>query len=130
MVLHRLASLTGEGKWLDAANRQMRFLSNAVWRHPGSSCLGVLAIMDALYPHRGLVCVTNEELAEDLRCYLKEYTAYDLQILVKTAQNAAVLAECAHFTGDYLVPEQGTMYYLCEGGMCKAPVTDMNLLKL
>ncbi len=38
--------LTGEGKWQDAANRQMRFLANAVREHPGSGCLGMLAMMD------------------------------------------------------------------------------------
>ena len=130
MVLQRLASLTGEGKWQDAAIRQMRFLANAVWEYPGSSCLGMLAMMDALYPHRELVCVTSEGLPEELHCYLEEHPADDLQVVVKTAENAAALEACAPFTGDYPIPEQGTMYYLCEDGMCKAPVAEFDLLKL
>ena len=130
MVLQRLAFLTGEGKWLDAANRQMRFLSNDVWDHPGSSCLGMLAMMDALYPHRELVCACGSGVPRELQEYLREHPADDLQVLVKTPENAAVLAECAPFTKDYPLPEQGTMYYLCEDGMCKAPVADMNMLKI
>ena len=90
----------------------------------------MLALMDAQYPHRELVCVTSEGLPVALRCYLKEHTADDLQVMGKTAVNAAALAACAPFTKDYPIPEQGTMYYLCEDGMRKAPVADMILLKL
>ena len=129
MVLQRLALLTGEGKWQDAAQRQMKFLSNAVWNYPGSSCLGVLAMMDALYPHRELVCCTTGGIPEELAAYLKEHPADNLQILMKTAANGDKLARCA-FTADYAVPAQGTMYYLCENGACKAPVSDFSQLRL
>ena len=39
-------------------------------------------------------------------------------------------SECVPFIKDYPVPEQGTMYYLCENGACKAPGTDFSQLKL
>lgn len=130
MVLQRLAALTGEGEWRQAAQRQMQFLANAVSDYPGSSCFGVLAMMDALYPHRELVCAASNGLPAELKAYLREHSADDLQILVKTADNAAVLARCAPFTADYPIPEQGTMYYLCENGTCKAPVTDFGQLNL
>ncbi len=130
MVLQRLALLTGEGKWQDAAGRQMMFLANAIWDYPGSSCLGVLAMMDALYPHRELVCATSEGVPEELKAYLKEYPADNLQILLKTVENSDQLAKFAPFTADYPVPEQGAMYYLCEDGACKAPVSEFSQLKL
>ena len=130
MVLQRLALLTGEGKWQDAAGRQIQFLANAIWDYPGSSCLAVLAMMDALYPHRELVCATSEGVPEELEGYLKEHPADDLQILLKTAENADRLAKCAPFTADYPAPEQGAMYYLCEDGACKAPVSEFSQLKL
>lgn len=130
MVLQRLALLTGEGKWQDAAGRQMQFLANAIWDYPGSSCLGVLAIMDALYPHRELVCCTAGSAPAELLSYLKEHPADNLQILLKTQGNFDRLARCAPFTMGYPVPQQGTMYYLCEGGACKAPVSDFSKLKL
>jgi uncharacterized protein YyaL (SSP411 family) len=130
MLLQRLALLTGEGKWQDAAQRQMKFLSNAIWNYPGSSCLGVLAMMDALYPHRELVCCTTCGIPKELAAYLKEHPADNLQILMKTAANGDKLARCAPFTADYAVPAQGTMYYLCENGACKAPVSDFSQLGL
>lgn len=130
MVLQRLALLTGEGKWQDASGRQMQFLANAIWDYPGSSCLGILALMDALYPHRELVCCTHNNAPDELKNYLKERSADNLQILLKTAENLDQLAKCAPFTADYPIPVQGAMYYLCEGGACKAPISDFSQLKL
>ena len=130
MVLQRLALLTGEGKWQDAARRQMQFLANAIWDYPGSSCLGILALMDALYPHRELVCCSADSTPEQLLSYGKEHPADNLQILLKTERNSDRLEGCAPFTADYPVPKQGAMYYLCEDGTCKAPVSDFSQLNL
>ena len=130
MVLQRLALLTGEGKWQDAAGRQIQFLANAIWDHPGSSCLGVLAMMDALYPHRELVCCTAGSATAELLSHLKDHPADNLQILLKTEGNSDRLAQCAPFTEEYPVPKQGAMFYLCEEGACKAPVSDFSKLKL
>lgn len=130
MVLQRLASLTGEERWQKAAHRQLRFLADRVSDHPASSCFGMLAMMDALYPHRELVCVSRDGLPGEQRAYLREHSADDIQILLKTAENGEILSQCAPFTVDYPIPEQGTMYYLCENGACKAPVSDFSQLNL
>ncbi len=130
MALQRLAMLTGEGKWQDAAGRQIQFLANAIWDYPGSSCLGVLAMMDALYPHREMVCCTAGNVPEELMAYLKDHPADNLHVLLKTPDNADKIAEYAPFTADYPIPEQGTMYYLCEDGACKVPVSEFAKLKL
>ena len=130
MVMQWLALLTGERKWQDAARRQMKFLANAIWDYPGSSCLGVLAMMDALYPHRELVCCATDGVPEEMVGYLKEHPADNLQILLKTEGSSDRLAQCAPFTADYPVPEQGAMYYLCEDGACKAPESDLSKLRL
>lgn len=130
MVLQRLASLTGELEWQDAARRQLQFLAGAISEYPSSSCFGVLAVMDALYPHRELVCVTRNGLPADLKNYLKENPANNLQIVHKTADNADVLTACVPFTREYPIPEQGVVYYLCEDGACKAPVTSFEQLGL
>lgn len=122
MVLQRLAAMTGETKWQDAADRQMEFLATSVGEYPASSCFGVLAMMDALFAHRELVCATKEGLPAELENYLAEHPAEDLHVLLKTEANAKLLAQCAPFAQDYPVPEAGVMYYLCENGACKAPV--------
>ena len=48
----------------------------------------------------------------------------------QTEENAEALTRCAPFIVDYPIPEQGTMYYLCENGACKAPVSDFSKLDL
>lgn len=59
MVLQRLAHLTGEGKWQEAADRQMRFLADSIGEYPAGSCFGLLAMMDALYPHKEGVWISK-----------------------------------------------------------------------
>lgn len=54
----------------------------------------------------------------------------NLQILLKTGGNSDRLAQCATFTMDYLDPKRGAIYYLHEGGVCTAPVSDFSKLKL
>ena len=130
MVLQRLAHLTGEGKWQEAADRQMRFLTDSIGEYPAGSCFGLLAMMDALYPHKELVCAAKSEIPLELLAYLKEKPADNLHILLKTEENAEELTRCASFTADYPIPEQGTMYYLCENGACKAPVSDFSKLDM
>ena len=130
MVLQTLASLTGEQKWQVAADRQLSFLAGEIGEYPSASCFGVLAMMEALYPHRELVCATSDGLLDELKNYLKSRPADDLQVLLKTKENGDVLSKCAPFTKDYLVPEQGSMYYLCENGACNAPVSDFSQLHL
>ena len=130
MVLQTLASLTGEPEWQAAADRQLFFLAGEIGEYPSASCFGVLAMMEALYPHRELVCATSDGLPDELKNYLKSRPADDLQVLLKTRENADVLSKCAPFTKDYPIPEQGAMYYLCENGACKAPVSDFSQLNL
>ena len=130
MVLQTLASLTGERSWQAAADRQLSFLAGEIGEYPSASCFGVLAMMNALYPHRELVCATSDDLPDELKDYLRAHPADDLHILLKTKENAEALAECAPFTNDYPIPEQGTMYYLCENGVCKAPVSEFRMLKI
>lgn len=130
MVLQTLASLTGEPEWQAAADWQLSFLAGEIGEYPSASCFGVLAMMDALYPHRELVCVARDSQPGELTAYLREHPADDLQVLLKTKESADVLSKCAPFTKDYPIPEQGTMYYLCENGACKAPVSDFSKLHL
>lgn len=127
-ALRALASLTGEREWQEAAKRQLHFLAGEIACYPAGSCFGLLAMMEELYPHRELICVTAGGLPDALRLYLKEHPADDLQILLKTAENAAALSRCVPFTKDYPIPEQGAVYYLCENGACKAPVTEFRQL--
>ena len=130
LVLQKLEALTGDVQWQVAAQRQLWFLAGEISDYPAASTLCVMAVMDALYPHRELVCVTKAEIPEDLQRFLQENPAGDLHVLLKTEQNAKALAVCAPFTQAYPIPDRGALYYLCENGSCKAPAEDFLALKL
>ena len=130
MVLQRLAALTGESKWQSAAARQLDFLAASIAQYPAGSTYGVLAMMEALYPHRELICTVKDGLPEELERYLAEEPADAVQILLKTENSAAVLRQCAPFTQSYPIPETGAVYYLCENGACKRPVRSFSKLGL
>lgn len=130
LVLQKLAALTGDVEWQAAAKRQLWFLAGNISEYPAASTLGVMALMDALYPHRELMCVTKAEMPDDLQRFLQENPTRDLQVLLKTERNAEALAVCAPFTQAYPIPDRGALYYLCENGSCKAPTEDFLALKL
>lgn len=130
MALQALADLTGETRWREAAHRQLRFLAGAAAEHPIESSFGLLAIAQALSPHRELVCAAAEGLPRELEAFLRTGGGEDLSVLLKTAENGQRLAQCAPFTAPYPVPEGGAMYYLCENGACQAPTRDFNRLPL
>ena len=55
---------------------------------------------------------------------------FNFSVLFKTAENAAALEKIAPFTASYPIPEQGSMYYLCQNGVCGKPETDFEKLDL
>lgn len=85
---------------------------------------------DAVYPHKELVCTVSGRMSEELRMQLAELAAGGMSILVKTEDNKEELAECAPFTAEYPIPQEGEMYYLCEGGACRAPVKNLQELPI
>ena len=130
LVMQRLARLTGAVQWMDAAQRQLDFLARTVGDDPGSSCFCMLAMIEALYPHKELVCVSRDGIPEPLQKYLKRHAAQNLTVVVKLAGNEELLGQCAPFTRDYPIPEEGTVYYLCEHGACREPVKSFEALNL
>ena len=129
-VLCRLAALTGEPCWQDAANRQLQFIAGEVEHYPAGYAFALTVLADALDPHRELVCASSAGVPKELIQFLQSHPAEDLSVLVKTAQNAEALAACAPFTKDYPIPQSGAAWYLCENGACRAPVSEFGMLPL
>lgn len=127
-VLQRLASLTGESFWRDAADRQLRFIAGESEHYPAGYGFALTVLADALYPHRELVCAVSAGVPRELEAYLKTHPAEELTVLVKTAENAEALAACAPFTGNYPLPSSGAAWYFCENGACRAPVSNFREL--
>jgi uncharacterized protein YyaL (SSP411 family) len=128
MALQRLALLTGENRWQEAAGRQLGFCAGEIQEYPAGYSYALLAMADAVYPHKELVCAVSGRMSEELRMQLAELAAGGMSILVKTEDNKEELAECAPFTAEYPIPQEGEMYYLCEDGACRAPVKNLQEL--
>lgn len=130
MALQRLALLTGENRWQEAAGRQLGFCAGEIQEYPAGYSYALLAMADAVYPHKELVCTVSGRMSEELRMQLAELAAGGMSILVKTEDNKEELAECAPFTAEYPIPQEGEMYYLCEDGACRAPVKTLQQLPI
>ena len=130
LVLCRLAALTGETKWQQAADRQLRFVCGAISDYPAGYCVSLLAMMTVLYPGQELICAAADEGdPEMLLNFLRETPVSNLTVLVKTRSNQQALAQAAPFTADYPLPEHGCGYYLCRNKACSAPVYSLPELK-
>ena len=128
MVLERLAGLTGESLFRDAADRQLTFLAGQIKESPAGHCYALLSLSEALYPHRELLC-TGERIPDEIVDYIRKNPCHNLSILYKSAENERKLADLAPFTKDYPVSDH-PVFYLCENGACLAPETDFNRLDL
>ena len=128
LVWERLASLTGRIEFREAADRQQRFMAGQMKETPQAYCFALLALSEALGPHRELL-FTGNRIPKELASYLREHAAAGLSVLYKTAENEAELSQLAPFTAAYPVSEE-TVWYLCENGSCHAPVKTLDELGL
>ena len=121
LVLSRLARLTGETRWIEAADLQLKWLAGAVESYPASACVTMLAILETLWPTEELVVCTRDGIPEALLDTLKRDPQPGRTVLLKTPETAQALETLAPFTKDYSLPERGTLYYRCHGGTCERP---------
>ncbi|HWP50856.1 MAG TPA: thioredoxin domain-containing protein [Clostridia bacterium] len=130
VVLCHLAALTGDTKWQQAADRQLKFVIGALSDYPAGYCVSLLALMTALYPTQELICAASDNSGPaDLLAFLRQNPISGLEVLAKTKENQHVLAQAAPFTADYPLPESGCAYYLCRNRACSAPVYSLSALK-
>ena len=128
LVLSRLARLTGEPHWRQAAELQLQYLAGAIRDYPAGHSFALLTLLEELWPSAELVCAA-EELPEELSTFLREKSRPGLTVLVKTVKNQERLAALALFSAEYPIPPSGVRYYLCQGGACKNPVRTIEELR-
>ncbi|MGC4020029.1 MAG: thioredoxin domain-containing protein [Muricomes sp.] len=129
VVLEQLSKLTGDTKWHQISYRQLCFLSGAIQEYPAGHSMALLAVSQAVYPSRELVCATSEKgIPEELITFLRSHALPNLTVLLKTHKNKDELDKTAPFTAGYPLPQSGNAYYLCQNGSCSAPVYDISSL--
>lgn len=128
LVLSRLARLTGEVRWREAAKLQLSWMAGAARDYPAGHSFAMLAFEEELWPTAELVAAA-QDVPKELKAFLRETPCPELTVLVKTRSSAGTLAAAAPFTRDYPVPEQGARYYLCRNGACTQPVDSMSELE-
>ena len=132
--LQQLAQITGESKWQGILDQQLHYLAGAMEGYPSGHSYALLTMMNVLYPSKELVCTispavrdTEQKTLLNRLAYLSE-TVPGLAVVVKTADNEMELAKLALYTRDYLVPEDGMLFYLCSGSRCLTPVEKLEQL--
>lgn len=125
LLFDRLSRLTGSERWRSAAEEQLKFICGGVGEYPAGCCFGLLAALSEVYGTKELVCASADgTLPEPLRALLTRYEPA-LTVLLKTTENAERLKALAPFTGD-MSPQNGrSAYYVCTGGVCALPVTEL-----
>ena len=125
LLFRRLWRLTAREAWREASERQLRFVCGGLGEYPAAATFGLCAVLDAVTPTQELVCAAPDEaVPEALRAVERKY-APELELLLKTPARAAALAEAAPFTADYAPKDGKAAFYLCRGGACQLPVTEL-----
>lgn len=128
LVLSRLARLTGEARWREAADLQLSWLAGAVRGYPAGHSVALLTLLEELWPTAELVCAA-ERTPPELAAFLREKPRPSLTVLVKTPADEARLAALAPFTAAYPIPAAGARYFLCRGKACASPVETIEELE-
>lgn len=122
--LARLAALTGEQKWQDAAQKQLRAYSNAFLRQPWAYTFALTALMQELYPTQQLICMVKDaQEANTIAVQLGQHFQPGLSALFITPENKEQLQTIAPFIKDYHTDGDRT-FFLCRNQRCAAPVHD------
>ncbi len=130
LVLVRLARLTGEARWQEAAELQLRYLAGAAEDYPAGHSFALMAMLEALSPGAELLCAAaGENPPEELTAFLR-HPFPGLTVLLKTPGNADILAKAAPFTAEYPLPERGIRYYLCQNRTCSQPADSIREIEV
>lgn len=130
-IFIQLEHLTGETVWAEQSSQQLKFLAGRIRDYPAGYSFSLLSMLEELYAYRDLVCTAQSmEEIEPLKEKLRESWCGNLAALVKTNGNKERIVTIAPFTTDYLIKEDGALYYLCQDGACMPPTDDLEKLEL
>ena len=119
VLFDQLARLSGQKRWQEAAEAQLRFLCRRTAPAPMGCPFGLTALLSRVYPSRELVCAA-ETPPEALKAVTARY-APELSVLLKRPGDEA-LARFAPFTAAMVMQEGRPTLYPCANGACSLPL--------
>lgn len=126
-VLQRLAKLTANSRYIQYADRQLRFLAGQVKDYPAGHSFSLIAFLQALHPSKEIVCVVSEnEDYKELTDYLSQHFEPNTVVLLKSEKNFEDVRKVADYVEDYRIINSKTTYYVCENHSCGAPTNELN----
>lgn len=131
LVLSSLFRLTGEEKWHKAEKQHSAFMAGFANLQPAVCSFTLYSFLEESVSSTELICTSREPLhVASLKKLIRETaTSQRLTVLVKTPENAKLLAKVAPLTEHYPIPESGTLFYLCRNRMCSKPLTTLQQVK-
>jgi uncharacterized protein YyaL (SSP411 family) len=125
-VLQKLANITANARFIDYADKQLRFLAGQIKDYPAGHSFALTAFQQALYPSKEIVCVVSEnEDYKELTDYLSEHFEPNISVLLKSEKNVENVRKVADYVDDYRIINDKTTYYICENHSCIAPTNDL-----
>lgn len=121
VVFDRMFRLSGEAKWKELRDRQLRFICGYSDSYPAGCAYALTALMGSTYNTRELVCVCEKLIPSALYAVTEKY-APELTVLVKTADNAEMLAAFAPFTSGMKPLDGKAAFYVCGNNTCLPPI--------
>lgn len=127
LVFSLLAALTGEERWKEAQTNVLQYLAGEADAAPSGHTFALLAMCQAVYPSSWLLCACAEHrVPQELGGALRQNAYFGLTVLLLTPRNREQLTRLAPFTASYPLPDNGVMYYLCQGSACSAGTGDLS----
>ncbi|MDF2537238.1 MAG: hypothetical protein K0S76_259 [Herbinix sp.] len=142
-VLQRLSNLTANPHYKEYADKQLSFLAGQVKDYPAGHSFSCMAMMEALYPSKEIVCIaarTNSAYANNRAAGIQEdhqelldYLANNFEpntvVLLKSPNNEDELIKIADYVNNYHIINDKTTYYICENHSCQAPRNDLPVVE-
>jgi hypothetical protein len=125
-----LSRLSGDAKWEERAQALARSFSGSVHVQPSAFTFFLVGLDFALHPGEDVV-IAGEPGASDT---LEMLSALNVNFsphgitLVKSGQNAQLLAGVAGFTDGLDVIDGKATAYICKGGSCQDSATDVDAM--
>lgn len=111
--LVQLFYLTGEDRYSEMAEKQLKFLATEARDYPSGHAMFLIALLDYdNVPDKVTVVVNRKEELEHLRCRIP------LDVVINVLENP---------TKDYPLLNDRTTFYVCKGHSCLPPVNELRL---